>query len=320
MPLPRKPRTTIPLIARITGSSSFKAVLWPLEKMTGGKPVGSDGASLVVADRLTPQLLDDFFANRILAIHVPNFVEPDACNHLANNIIGENLSNWNVYDLKNEYKASDVNVLGSPFNMACRSEESWRDYFESAERIADRIRQLASPFPCPLDNFRAVMAETWEHGIVVESYKGHQMTPGLARVMYDKDIINPDAPLGCHVDSPPMLSDKAGQFSVNIYLRQPDTGGHLYIWNAKITTLLQALKNWNLVKNFFLESNYLSEAIQLKFQKLLPPPVKLHIGQGDLVLLHTGRPHAVVPFRGGPRVSLQAFLNHRKGKPIAIWA
>lgn len=320
MPLPKRPKSTLPLIARITGSSAFKGLLWPLEKVTAGRPVGSEGREVVTTDRITPELLEDFFANRVLAIHVPRFVAAEACAHLADRIAGEPLTNWNVYDLRKGYTASDVNVLGGPFNMANQTDESWRTYFENATRIPETFRGLAAPYASPLDSFQTLIDRSWKHGMVVETYKGHKMTPGLSRVMYEKDISNPDAPLGCHVDSPPLLNDRAGLFSVNIYLRQPVSGGHLYIWDAALTTWSKALGQWNLIKNFFLESNYQNEAIQLRFQKLLPPPTLLEIGQGDLVMLNTGRPHAVLPFRGAPRVSLQAFLNYRKGKPLAIWA
>lgn len=320
MTLPRRPKSTIPLIGRITGSRAVKALLWPLEKMTEGKRVGAEGINSVVTDRLTPELLQDFFTNKILAIHIPQFVGAEACSHLANNIEGETLTNWNVHDLRKGYTVSDVNVFGQPFNMANRTPESWRYYFENARHIPEKLRDLASPHPSPLDSFQTMMDRTWRHGMTVETYKGHEMTPGLSRVMYEKDVINPDAPLGCHIDSPPLLSSKAGLFSVNIYLRQPAHGGHLYIWDAAITTWRQAFGHWNLIKNFFLESNYLNEDIQLRFQELLPPPIKLEIAQGDLVMLNTGRPHAVLPFTGAPRVSLQAFLNYRAGKPIGIWA
>ena len=280
----------------------------------------SDGTGIVRAERLTPELLDDFFNNRILAIHLPNFCKPEVCAVMTENILKEKLDNWNVYDLKTEFKPSDVNVFGEPFNMANKTDEKWRRYFESAIPTSEKLRSMAAPFVSPYDKFRLIVDELWEKGMTVARYKGCKMAPGLVRVMYDNTEVATDTSLGCHVDSSPLLNNRFGQYSINVYLKQPEIGGHVYIWNPKITNLRTLFSHWHSAKNFFLESNYRNEELQLRFQKLLPPPIKIEIKSGDAVMLNTGRPHAVVPLKGGPRVSLQAFLNYKKGQPIGIWA
>jgi hypothetical protein len=94
----------------------------------------------------------------------------------------------------------------------------------------------------------------------------------------------------------------------------------LFVWNTKISGLRETISKWHMVKNFFLESNYLNEEVQKKFQSMLPKPREIKIKQGDLVLINTGRPHAVSGYSGGPRVSIQAFITYKKGKPLQIWA
>lgn len=320
--IPKRPKSTVPLIGRVMNTAPVKGALSPLEKMTAGKQVPSDGTAIVKTDRLTESLLRDFFENRILGIHMPGFCKKDVCEVMAGNILKEHLENWNVYDLKKEFKASDVNTFGDPFNMANKNDDSWQRYFASAIPTSEKLRSMAAPYASPFDQFRIMIDEHWKHGLTVAKYKGRKMSPGLVRVMFDKDNKNKQGAtsLGCHVDSPPIMSKKEGLFSVNIYLKQAESGGHLYIWNPQITTLRTLFGQWNLVKNFFLESNYMNEELQIRFQKFLPPPVMIEIGQGDVVMLNTGRPHAVVPFSGGPRVSLQAFLNYKKNHPIGIWA
>jgi hypothetical protein len=298
----------------------MKGLLWPLEKLTAGKTMPSDGTEIVKTDRLTPELLHDCFTNRILAIHLPGFSKPEVCELMSANILKEKLDNWNIYDLKTEYKPSDVNVFGEPFSMANKNNESWQRYFHNAISTSEKLRSMAAPYVSPYDKFRIMVDELWDDGMTVARYKGCKMAPGLVRVMYDNTETVTETSLGCHVDSSPLLSNNSGQFSVNVYLKQPECGGHLYLWNPQITTLPKLLDHWHSVKNFFVESNYQNEELQLRFQKLLPPPLKIEINTGDAVMFNTGRPHAVVPFKGGPRVSLQAFLNYKKGRPIAIWA
>lgn len=318
--IPRRPSSTIPLLGRVMRTWPVKALLWPLEKITEGKKVDSDDSRIIVTDHLSPELLQDFFTHKVLAIHMPGYFKSEDCNALAENLLKQKLTNWNIYDLKREMVDSDVNVFGEPFNMANKTDKSWQLYFTSVASTAEKLRAMALPYAYPFDTFRAMINKYWPQGIITATYKGLPMAPGLVRVMYDKDIKQTTTSLGCHVDSPPLLSKKNGLFSVNIYLKQPENGGHLYIWNPKITTMRTLFSNWNLVKNFFLESNYQNEELQLRFQKFLPKPVMIKLGQGDIVMLNTGRPHAVVPFHGGPRVSLQAFLNYKKNKPVGIWA
>jgi len=287
---------------------------------TKNTAIEKDDCSTEVAQSLTSQTLKDFLQNKLLAIHVRNYVGNDLCSHMASELVKQPVSNWNVYDLENDYKQSDVNVVGYPFNMAARDDASWNRYFHSSQNVTDAIRNCAAPYASPLDRFRLTLDELWHKGLTTAVYQGQKMTPGLARIMYDKDVIDQNTPLNCHVDCPPIITPHMGLYSVNIYLKQPESGGHLYIWNPKIVSTLSALKNWNLVKNFFLESSYLDKEKQLTFQALLPPPIKIEVKTGDLIMINTGRPHAISPFAGGPRVSLQAFINYKKNKPLEIWS
>jgi len=319
--LPKRPKTTIPLLDRVASSRQFKSMLWPLEKLTDNRQVrAADTAPVATVDKLTSTLLDDFFSNRVAAIHLPGFVPREACEQLSDNILKQSLINWNVYDPHTNLRPSDVEVLGEPFNMASRSDEAWQRYFRDAMSVPETLRRLSRPFLSPFDQFRAILDEQWRHGVTIARYKGARMSPGLARIMHDKDVKSQTTALGCHIDSPPMLQPRSGLFSVSMYLKPPVKGSQIYIWNPDLSSLYKMFANWSLVKNFFLESSYLNEDLQVRYQKLLPPPLKIDIGVGDALIINTGRPHAVAPFEGGPRVSLQAFMNYRRGRPIELWA
>ena len=317
--MPKRPKNPTPLVARAAMryvSSSFsKRVTKAIKEFRGSGAIESDGSKVIRTRTLSPQLLRALFSNRICAIHIPQFVTDEACNVLAHNLLAQELVNWNVRDPEKVYKKSDVDTLGVPFNVAARSEQEWSEYFKSAASGGEEMRALAAPHQFPIDAFRELVRQNWAHGLEVRRYRGHAMRPSLVRVMRDSEQMR-ECPLNCHADSAPVLSSRQGVFSVNIYLKTPTRGGDLCIWNPR----LSLLRHWDLIANFFLAASYMDEEQQNYIQRILPPPRQLNIESGDLVMLNTGRPHAVTTMEGGPRVSIQAFLRYRKERPVLIWA
>ncbi|WP_438009583.1 hypothetical protein WME89_13430 [Sorangium sp. So ce321] len=317
--IPERPKNPTPLAARIgmrIVASPFSKVLGTaLDRVLGAKEIESDRSAVARTATLTPRALAALFSNRICAIHIPQFVSREACDTLSNNILKQDLVNWNVRDPKKVYKKSDVDTLGVPFNVAARSQEEWTDYFTSAVSGPEVMRALAAPHPFPIDSFRDLINKHWKHGLKLKEYKGHPMRPSLIRVMHDNAEMR-ERPLNCHADSAPLLSSQQGVFSVNIYLKKPTRGGDLYIWNPR----LSLVRHWSLISNFFLAPSYMDEELQTYVQGLLPPPIRLSIEAGDLVMLNTGRPHAVTTMQGGPRVSIQAFLKYKRQSPVLMWA
>ncbi len=318
--VPKKPGSGLPLIARVLRSGFIQKFLYPLEKTTRDRPFLADGTKVAVARSLTQPLLDALFSNEILGIHIPGWYDSALCERVARNVSQLTTQNWNVYDVKEGYKKSDVDVVGHPFNMAVLNDERWNAYFSGMRETTLRIRSVSGEASGPLDRFRLEMDEVWPAGLAIRTFRGAKMIPGLIRVMRDDAGPRTDIPVNCHVDDSPLLSARHGRYSVNVYLKPPREGGELYLWNTRMEGLGSVFKYWYLNKNFFLSSSYANEDLQRQFQRCLPPPVRLKVCQGDLVILNTGRPHAIAPFSGGPRISMQAFLTYRKNKPIAIWA
>lgn len=122
-----------------------------------------------------------------------------------------------------------------------------------------------------------------------------------------------------HVDSLELLSDNEGTFSVNLYLKQPDEGwdntdpGTLKIWPLKYSRL-----------DFYKNAQTLSQLTtttsegQMDLLKKLGQPITIPIEEGDLCLICVQRPHAVTGFKKGSRVSLQGFVEYKRGEGLIV--
>ena len=58
---------------------------------------------------------------------------------------------------------------------------------------------------------------------------------------------------------------------------------------------------------------------QHKFDIFLTVRRTIELSDGDLVLICTGRFHAVEGFEDGDRLSGQCWLSYRRGSPLRLW-
>ena len=129
-----------------------------------------------------------------------------------------------------------------------------------------------------------------------------------------------------HIDTSALLSKDRGEFAANVYLR---TGGrgNLHIYPASQYSLLN-LPKLHALTQLCADGNV--EGSQESIRRSLPVQRTLSLGDGDLVLLNTGRFHQVDRFEeeGGAggggcaksaRLSGQCWLSYRRGRPLQMW-
>ena len=183
--VPKKPDSGLPVIARVLRSGLIEKFLYPLEETTRNTPFVADGTTVAVVRSLSGPLLEALFSNEILGIHIPGWYDSALCERVARTVSQLTTQNWNVYDVKEGYKKSDVDVVGHPFNMAILNDERWNAYFngmlETNTTDTRRLREACGP----LDRFRLEMDEIWPAGLAIRTFQGSKMIPGLIRVMRD---------------------------------------------------------------------------------------------------------------------------------------
>lgn len=202
-------------------------------------------------------------------------------------------------ELRQEYLG--VDRVGVPFNLIYdKSEEDplVYHYYQSARHNMIRIREYAKPALTPIDKLRLELDETYSHGAMVASFQHKKMLAGIGRVSHaEMSHMSEDPP---HFDAiPAKFASLTGQFAANIYLKVPESGGELEVWDVpSLTPLSEIPENW---------------------RQKLPESMRLKPETGDLVIFNCRKPHAIRRFIGEPRVTMQVFIGHQQNNPLQLW-
>lgn len=305
-------------LAHLSGTAIAHArdTLW---NGTGGIP--SDGTIVEVVDELTTAALQRLADNRTCALHVKGFAEPETCTAVADWMLDTcRFSKWE--ELIGKTDLSDMFFgVGIPVNALAESPARCVAYFDQAVPTIRRIREAAKGRLAPVDKLRLELDELWPEGanVRVDPVYRKKMLVGLGRLMKPEGMVGESTKTRgiVHVDASPRISREAGLFTANVYLRTPEVGGELDVWSVTPSRVDAAYLGHHLQFAFDPEHR---ERTQELLRRRLPTPRTIAVRQGDLVLFNAGRPHAVRGFPEGVRVTLQSFLDHRRGQPLTLFA
>jgi hypothetical protein len=148
-----------------------------------------------------------------------------------------------------------------------------------------RIRELAGPELGPIDRLRLELDEAAPLGARIRvGSDGRKSTVGLPRIMEtSRELLHAD-------------TGRKDCLTANVYLRLPASGGATRIWNhrgAGEGSYQDAIGSY-----LFGEDEIPAGA----------PAALVEPEPGELVVWNPLSPHVVLPFAGGPRVSLQVWL------------
>jgi len=156
------------------------------------------------------------------------------------------------------------------------------------------------PYLSPIDKLRLELDENYGANVAV--FEEKKMFVGIGRVMRADGSVNSE--LQPHFDSlPPDFFPLDGQFSANVYLKVPESGGELEVWNVP-----------PIPANEIVDSDPNKD-----WRKELPNSIKIKPNVGDLIMINTRRAHAIRRFDEGIRVTIQCFIGYKKDKPLYLW-
>src|SRR5262245_51389462 len=134
----------------------------------------------------------------------------------------------------------------------------------------------------------------------VAAFEGRKMFVGIGRITAPEKTVLEEQP---HFDSLPPDLTLDGQFSANVYLKVPEHGGELDVWNHPTLS----------------PDEIHDDQLGRDWRSMLPPPIRIRPAVGDLILINTRKPHAVCSFARGERVSIQCFIGYKRGRSLALW-
>jgi hypothetical protein len=281
----------------------------------------TDDAPVLREERLSTAALLRLFDERACAIHVPAFCPVDVAEQAADRMRRTaRITRWRVPVKDGQFISTDMNYgIGMPYQIGMSSPENREKYYAQALDGVHAVRKAFLPFLSPIDRLRLELDEQWSPGVrTPQDDKGRRGQTGLVRIMTPDALLDGIAKtVGvCHIDDQ-RLPGRPRVFSANLYLKVPRGGGELKLWNVtpacpenRSNPLYQLIDQFAFVRG--------SQEI---LNERLPPPLVVHPRPGDLVILDSGRPHAVAGFKKGYRLSIQCFVNYQAPEaPVSLFS
>jgi hypothetical protein len=174
------------------------------------------------------------------------------------------------------------------------------------------LRDTLSPYQSPIDKFRLELDELWPKGCNLKSINREKMFVGLTRVFKagveadaHQDVLEWD-------DNSDDAKNIKNQLAFNVYLRLPEEGGELKLWNLSFSQKEYLQKSNNQSgKESFIHPTYTPD-----------PDVVIKPKLGEMILINSYRLHGVNKSKGDKlRVSNACFVAYEHSqKALNVWS
>lgn len=253
--------------------------------------ITNENISLLMTDEITALVIKNFYPAKDAARIAEKIISSENLAHYTHEIICDN-------ELRQEYLGVDRE--GVPFNLLYDNDHhaAVQHYYQSAKENIERIRSYAAPAFTPIDKLRLELDENYSHGAMIAAFRQRKMLAGIGRVSHaEMSHMSEDPP---HFDAlPAKFAPLARQFAANIYLKVPEHGGELEIWDVPPLSPLSTVPE--------------------QWRQQLPASTILKAEIGDLIIFNCRRPHAIRRFSGEPRVTMQVFIGYEPEKALQLW-
>jgi hypothetical protein len=247
---------------------------------------------------LNSQHLTDFFEGKIFMLRVPRF-----CTRSAIAQAVEKMEQHKIIDYSNAVGVGKIKDFGMAY-YEVNDKSSKKLYYEQTLPSITALREIFYPFLSPINKMRLVLDDQWDKGASRLNLGEGKMFIGLARALKGNVFPHEDK---LERDDRNAVSkvNYISQAAFNCYLRIPDVGGALQVWNLSLEDEYKQLSG-----------NYYGIN-----RSLLPPPaVTIYPEVGELIIFHSRCLHAVAE-SSKERISVSGFILYQgKEAPLHLWS
>lgn len=220
-------------------------------------------------------------AGAAAGLYRPGFIEASVADRLAEAIVG--------HESRRNYEARWTGRFGTAENFSQTDTErvgpidTTPDPTSNQDEVVGALRwQRAAVAPAlgPVDKLRLELDEVLPGGAGLTRRSGNLLLAGVGRIMERSDV-------AVHADA-----GRRECLTANIYLRMPPSGGGTTIWQFDAEYRRAG-------RSYLFQPGEIPEDT---------PEVTFRAEPGDLVIWDPTRPHAVLPFEGGVRVTIQTWV------------
>jgi hypothetical protein len=267
-----------------------------------------------IANGLTREGVENLFSRRTIALHIRGFLDRTFCERFGDWASTRcSRDNYSFFSSEGGLQMSTTDRVGPSMNSLFSALLQFgvnSSEFESGVEIQSReargeISSFGAQFGSRWTPIRYVLeslGRLWPNGSQLFELGPYRAPCGIVRIdRRADDVGNWSDP---HVDwLSPKIRRFNEQFSAIVYLRMPNTGGELEIWDVSKYTVISLLR----------ENGTISRLE-------LPQPIRMAPNNGDLIIINTRRPHAVQSFHSGRRIVHASFIGVNPGAPLQFWS
>ncbi len=279
-------------------------------------PINDDGTRVEEVATLDADSLGRLLRNETLGLVVRGYYPEPSCHELLGWIREQTFNMWPVAGPRG-VQASDMAYLGYPESVA-DIQNKLDEYWERSLGEITKLREGAGGLLSPIDKLRLDLDENWKFGSNLRREKENAYFAGVIRALSHQTLRKELEGMGlCHCDSRCCFADREDVFTANTYLEVPASGGELELWPVA-PGLVEYATHMRLLQKL-VRSDYADLDTQKLLRARMPAPTKIKPERGDLILFNTSRPHCVVGFDKGQRITCQTFMLSIDGHPLQLF-
>ncbi len=255
---------------------------------------------------LTRTVFEDLMDDRCAIIWCRGFIEPEEADRIASQLLErcQVTAYQNIDVAVGRIGQSLFETIGADGRTDQRALDT---YFAGIAAKTEEIENACAPFEVPIERFYRLINDLFT--AKPADYDGRELFSGIARIIPSgEDVVPHNDSFSRDVPDLALAKEVTGQFAANIYLRLPDQGGELQLWDLRPTDQqLLALPPSKV--------GYGNDREHFR-----PPDLHIRPGVGDLVCFKGNILHAINRVGPGTRLNMNCFVARRADGSLIYWS